>query len=74
MFTVEYVRHVVKDFLSSDQDKKGYLKKIVAEYFAAIRKELEVLYEEIYQGIDNFKFDNIVFREEENLILQKLIQ
>lgn len=48
VFTIEYVRHVVKDYLHNDQNKKSFLKKMIADYFAAAKKEMEVLYEEIY--------------------------
>lgn len=60
--------------MSSDQSKKGYLKKMISDYFTAARKELQLLYEEIYEAVDYFKFDNIIFREDENLIIQKLIE
>ena len=71
--TVEYVRHIVREYLYSDQNKKSMLKKMISDYFTAAKKELEQLYNEIYQAVDHFKFDNIILREDEMAIVQKLI-
>ena len=46
---------------------------MISDYFTAAKKELEQLYNEIYQAVDHFKFDNIILREDEMAIVQKLI-
>lgn len=71
--TVEYIRHIVREFQFSDQKKKSMIKKLVADYFTVAKKELDILYNEIYEAVDLFKFDNIILREDEIAVVQKLI-
>ena len=50
------------------------LKKMVSDYFVEAKKHLEDLYNDIYESIDYFKFDNIILREDEKAIVEKLVE
>lgn len=71
--TVEIVRNAVREYLYSDQNKKASMKKLVSDYFTAAKKELEELYNQIYESIDLFKFDNIIFSTDEKVMVEKLV-
>ena len=59
--------------MKKDTDKRAHLKKLVADYFTTAKKELEALFDNIYESINDFKFENIVLNDEELDITQRLI-
>lgn len=73
VLTLEQVRHVTNQYVNSNNEKRSYLKKMVHEYFHQARKEVERLFTEVYESIDRFVFDDIIFLEDEQRLIQKLI-
>lgn len=59
----------MREYLYSDQNKKSMLKKMISDYFTDAKKCLEDLYNDIYESVDMFKFDNIILREDEKAIV-----
>jgi hypothetical protein len=47
---------------------------MVTDYFTLAKKELEKLYNSIYEAIDRFKFDAIILHNEEKRIADLLIE
>lgn len=64
VFTLEEIRHIVTLYINSNVEKRTYLKKMVYEYFILARKEVERLFTEVYDSIDKFVFDDMIFHED----------
>ena len=47
---------------------------MIHEYFLNAKQELENLFNEVYDSVDRFKFENIILHEEENKVTQMLIK
>lgn len=45
-------------------DKRAQLKKLVSDYFMTAKKELESLFDNIYNSISQFKFENIILNDD----------
>lgn len=43
---------------------------MVHEYFIMARKEVERLFTEVYESIDNFVFDDLLFHEDERRLIE----
>jgi hypothetical protein len=50
VITLEQVRVIVSQYLHSANEKRAYLKKMVYEYFAVARKEVERLFTQVLPG------------------------
>jgi hypothetical protein len=46
---------------------------MVYEYFTTARKEVERLFTQVYESIDHFTFDDIIFHEDERYLIKMLI-
>lgn len=67
--TLEHVRHIVSQYVHSNNEKRAYLKKMVHEFFTLARKEVERLFTQVYESIDNFVFDDLIFHEDERKLI-----
>ena len=47
---------------------------MVTDYFVLAKKELEKLYNTIYESIDRFKFDTVILHQEEKRVAELLIE
>lgn len=46
---------------------------MVYEYFTAARKEVERLFTQVYESLDHFVFDDLIFHEDEQKLIRRLI-
>lgn len=45
---------------------------MVHEYFTIARKEVERLFTQVYDSLDRFVFDDLIFHEDDKILIDKL--
>lgn len=45
---------------------------MVYEYFVVARAEVEAIFNQVYDSIDNFIFDEVIFHEDDKILIKKL--
>jgi hypothetical protein len=74
VLTLEQIRLIVSQYLNSANEKRAYLKKMVYEYFTIARKEVERLFTQVYDSIDHFVFDDLIFQEDDRKLIELLVE
>lgn len=47
---------------------------MVYEYFMIARKEVERLFTQVYESIDHFVFDDLIFQEDDRKLIEQLVE
>ena len=47
---------------------------MVYEYFMIARKEVERLFTQVYESIDHFVFDDLIFQEDDRKLIEHLVE
>lgn len=72
-YTVKEIQKITEDYVSSNEDKRNILLKMVNEYFQALKAEIEALYHEVTHAMENLRFENYLLSEKERKLAELLV-
>jgi hypothetical protein len=55
-YTVKDVQKIADEYISSNEEKRKILAKMIDDYFQVLKTEVEGLYHEISHAVDNLRF------------------